>query len=568
MAFNNTFDRLRRFGTGEITVIGVVDQDDNTNQALGPGSEHRFDFFADDHLTGTLMLRAELVSDTFTLLSQGTTRLLGDATNPWNRTFTNAVRAGTGTALALERQDGTPWATLDSATGATIIGIRTRMQDDIVLQFGTSADVSLQWDTGQTNDALLLGTSGSNSVILTTTVNAGSNHGLAARAQPTIFIFSQTASPALQYAALYHDTSNAHFDSGAGGIRLDPANNIVEIRRDTAAVNTELRINNGSATGLSSVAFHESTFERAVIEYDNTNTQLTIRTILAAEIFLQTQSVTRLAIQSGGGINMGTSVLANAQGEVAMGLTGAQQLLYDPLGSTQGNLHMTSNGTVNAGNFGMNLLLRNASGGTAIQIVGTNFSTIEFGDIADDDIGRIFYTHADNSMHFEVNTAEFMSVTSTQRVTVTQELNVGTTTLATTQGSIAAGLTGAVQMHLNPVDGQFRLFNSSGQQSIRLYTIEFNATVFNDVGHDIDWRNEGDTLSHMLFMEANAASENMALLAAALPNWQSMDRGLFIGNATTVPTGNPTSGIFLYVESGELKARLPTGDIIEIAVAP
>ena len=91
--------------------------------------------------------------------------------------------------------------------------------------------------------------------------------------------------------------------------------------------------------------------------------------------------------------------------------------------------------------------------------------------------------------------------------------------------------------------------------------------VVNENQADIDSRFEGDSISHMLFLDATATTENIAMLAAAAPNWQSMDRGLFIGDASAVPTGNPSSGGFLYSESGVLKWRGSSGTVTEIAPA-
>jgi len=83
--------------------------------------------------------------------------------------------------------------------------------------------------------------------------------------------------------------------------------------------------------------------------------------------------------------------------------------------------------------------------------------------------------------------------------------------------------------------------------------------LLNAGGLDCDVRIAGDTLTHMIFTDASAATENIALLAAAAPNWQTMDRGLFIGNASTVPTGNPTDGSFLYSQAGALRLRTSGG---------
>lgn len=79
---------------------------------------------------------------------------------------------------------------------------------------------------------------------------------------------------------------------------------------------------------------------------------------------------------------------------------------------------------------------------------------------------------------------------------------------------------------------------------------------------DIDFRVSGDTLSHLLFLSASAAAENLALFAGAEPAWQSMDGGAFLANAQAVPTGNPVNGVFFYVESGSLKWRNTNGNVV------
>ena len=91
--------------------------------------------------------------------------------------------------------------------------------------------------------------------------------------------------------------------------------------------------------------------------------------------------------------------------------------------------------------------------------------------------------------------------------------------------------------------------------------------TINETGADADFRVEGDTLTHMIFTDASSATENIALLASGAPNWQSMDGGIFIGNASAVPSGNPSSGGFLYVESGALKFRGSSGTVTTIAAA-
>ena len=65
-----------------------------------------------------------------------------------------------------------------------------------------------------------------------------------------------------------------------------------------------------------------------------------------------------------------------------------------------------------------------------------------------------------------------------------------------------------------------------------------------------DLRVEGESLQRLLATDASAASENVILLANTAPDTEEMDRGLFIGNATTVPTTSPVGGGFMFIEAG------------------
>lgn len=125
-----------------------------------------------------------------------------------------------------------------------------------------------------------------------------------------------------------------------------------------------------------------------------------------------------------------------------------------------------------------------------------------------------------------------------------------------------------------PVNNQLAIWTDAatveGDSSVTWDGTTFNADgafLVNNSGADRDSRFEGDTLPYMLFLDASAATENIALLAASAPNWQSMDRGLFIGGASAAPAGNPSGGCFLWfnTSTNKLIVRIPSGDIIEIA---
>lgn len=103
-----------------------------------------------------------------------------------------------------------------------------------------------------------------------------------------------------------------------------------------------------------------------------------------------------------------------------------------------------------------------------------------------------------------------------------------------------------------------------GNTSMTAWVINGGATI-NEQGLDQDTRIEGDTLTHMIFCDASAATENIALVTTAAPNWQSMDRGLFVGDMTTAPSGNPSAGVFLYSDTGDLKIRNTVGAVTQVS---
>lgn len=62
------------------------------------------------------------------------------------------------------------------------------------------------------------------------------------------------------------------------------------------------------------------------------------------------------------------------------------------------------------------------------------------------------------------------------------------------------------------------------------------------------------------------ARGNIAL-GTSVASWQAMQGGVFVGNRAAAPTGNPSGGVFLYAESGALKARGSSGTVTTVAPA-
>jgi len=77
-------------------------------------------------------------------------------------------------------------------------------------------------------------------------------------------------------------------------------------------------------------------------------------------------------------------------------------------------------------------------------------------------------------------------------------------------------------------------------------------------------RDSGDAFREVMYM---TFTPNIGIWATSSTNYQSMVKGMFIGNVGTAPTGDPTSGGFLYVDAGALKYRGSSGTVTTIAVA-
>lgn len=83
--------------------------------------------------------------------------------------------------------------------------------------------------------------------------------------------------------------------------------------------------------------------------------------------------------------------------------------------------------------------------------------------------------------------------------------------------------------------------------------------IVNENGNNVDFRVESDQLQRAIWVDAS--EENLAFVVDAAPAWQSMEGGIFIGNASVVPTGNPTGGGYMYAEAGAGKWRGSSGTI-------
>jgi hypothetical protein len=93
------------------------------------------------------------------------------------------------------------------------------------------------------------------------------------------------------------------------------------------------------------------------------------------------------------------------------------------------------------------------------------------------------------------------------------------------------------------------------------------ATIFNNGNQNMDWRVEGASLSHLLAVIGDSSAENLIFCHSTEPGWNSMDRGIFIGDATTAPAGDPSGGGYMWSESGAIKWHGSSGTVTTMGAA-
>ena len=99
------------------------------------------------------------------------------------------------------------------------------LNDDIRLDFGSSNNCRIEYDTTQTNDTLLIGVDvAEGGRILIVDVNdMATNFALAARTNPSVTIHSADATTAADYIELFHDQTDAVINVGAGSLNVQLA---------------------------------------------------------------------------------------------------------------------------------------------------------------------------------------------------------------------------------------------------------------------------------------------------------------------------------------------------------
>ena len=134
-------------------------------------------------------------------------------------------------------------------------------------------------------------------------------------------------------------------------------------------------------------------------------------------------------------------------------------------------------------------------------------------------------------------------------------MNVGGTTNIT--GNVAIGKTTTAAANLEVV-GVIVATNNGGLADVQLY-INPNAAGSYSIVQAFK-QSVGDRDLQILM-------KNLAIGAGASPSFGGGYGGIFIANAGTVPSSNPTGGGILYCQAGALKYRGSSGTVTTIALA-
>lgn len=117
--------------------------------------------------------------------------------------------------------------------------------DGISLGFGGSSpsyDARMRWDTGQTNHALLLGLSGSRSLIICEYADMATNFGHAVAANPTLYIQSSDATAPNDYVAIHHDQTRGRIETGNGCLVIGNGTPVQSLSSGDLLVTAQLEV--------------------------------------------------------------------------------------------------------------------------------------------------------------------------------------------------------------------------------------------------------------------------------------------------------------------------------------
>ena len=213
--------------------------------------------------------------------------------------------------------------------------------------------------------------------------------------------------------------------------------------------------------------------------------------------------------------------------------------------------------------------LRNSTGDIVNQLSGVAATATVWNEQGVDIDFRIEGDNDPNLLFCDASTDRVGIGTSTPNqkfeVSTTGETRMRLNAAAANHAIIEIASAGTVNWYLYRNGGGTNLnLDSSSGGGILEITVG-GVVVWNQPGSDRDFRVESDDESYCFMVEGTL--NNIVLCANAEPGFNSMDGGVFLDNANVVPTGNATTGGYLYAEAGALKWRGSGGTTTTIANA-
>lgn len=494
----------------------VIDANEQSDQLAG--FAHKYEVWADDVTTGTNLFIGEVVSNVVSLYSSAAlTKNLGTTANRWSTVYgVNADLSGTLTLSPI------------TATHVLYAGVGGLV----------SGSAGFTWTNATSK--LTLGTNA---------IFSQGAHGLTLAADDHAFGSTSTSN------AWWDDSITRLTLTGASGNALLVVGAAFGTGRfEVSGPNTQAFMNfyNTSNSNRSVMSLTQTSNNARLLLFNDSGSAVID---IQANTSNNSTFGTRLIFNQW--TNTGTTTLATAQGDIAAGKTGVFQTWYDQSTGTQ--FWYGSGGAV----WGQ-------------IIAGTGMS---LGTTAAPTTGFELDVVGDCRVSLGLNVGG-TAVPGTGEVKALW-YNGGTATDAAASGQWATGLTGAGRLYFDPAlvngagfDTALTMYDRVGAIAVQFIAAGNGSTyppagwVFNESASvNNDLRVEGGSLAYMLFLDASTATENWAILAASAPAWNSMDRGIFIGDSTTAPTGNPTAGGYLYVVAGALTWRGSGGTITTVGPA-
>ena len=139
--------------------------------------------------------------------------------------------------------------------------------------------------------------------------------------------------------------------------------------------------------------------------------------------------------------------------------------------------------------------------------------------------------------------------------------------------SVVAGMTvsGNLTTNANLITNVLR--NRTNGTALQVTTLDRNGANTDNIYIKTGDDNSGANLSGSILLDTGTTVGGTRGGVAffngnVAPTWNSLQRGIFVGNATAIPTGNPTAGFYMYGNSGVPTFRNTSGNVVKLETRP